>query len=475
MGAKVNQYINILKRQTPALFLVGCIAFQVFWHFKLMFLVQGNVALYGQLVSQGLRPYVDFYLHYPPGIPYLTAWLATLHSHQLFPYQVIWITTHALTTVIIFALARRIFSNKPAIAYIAVAFYTVWHIFWAKNIFWFHTPIPVFASLALLLLTIQSRGALFLAGILLAAATLFKQPAIFFFLTLLASLFTPPIRTFIKQQAAPFILGYVLPLAVVVGVYHQQGELAQFIHHVVVEGVSTTNTNTYGTITFLTTGPPKNLVQFALYLFLIPYLKEVWPKLYKKEGRLHRVLLAQVAGGTLFLFPHVWVQYAVMALPFLSLVAAYVLVVKRTFLLFSIVSLATLVPLLGSFGTYYQKERASDTSYKPVVEWIKSNTFASERIFVCCTEPEMYWYSQRIPASRYTEYNGPMLATIDLNREIIEDLEKHQPRIVVEFADNEWERFNIVYLPKVVDYIHEKYSLQLEILPKVYIFERKPD
>ncbi len=472
------------KQKIALLFLLGTISFQLLVHFNLLFLVQGNVALYGQLIHQGLRPYVDFYLHYPPAIPYLAAWIGRFSQDLVFPYHAMWVGTIILSTLLVYTTARTLFATKKAVAILATLIFTFWHIFWAKNIFWFHTPIPALALLSTYFVCHTSQPRTkhmiipvllwFLAGIALGIASLFKQPAIFYFLALLAILLVPKLtpRGCQLKHACWLSLGYVLPIALIFLLYAQRGELATFIQYVVTEGVATTNTNTYGTITFLTTGPPKNLVQFALYLMLIPYLKLVRPLLSSKEGFPHLLLLAGLAGGSLFLYPHVWVQYAQMALPFLALVTAYVLAQGKALKLFAGIFLITLIPLLTNLIPHVQKDRGSDVSYRPVVAWLQANTRGDERIFVCCTEPEIYWYSRRVPASRYTEYNGPMLATIDLNKEIIEDLEKHQPRIIVEFADNIWEKFNVVYVPHVLDYIHQQYTLKQEILPKVYIYER---
>src|SRR3989344_6188597 len=117
----------------------------------------------------------------------------------------------------------------------------------------------------------------------------------------------------------------------------------------------------------------------------------------------------------------------------------------------------TVLPMLSNFFPYFQTSDPRVRSLDPVVAWVKANTVEEEKIFICCTAPEIYIDSRRKSASRYSECNPPMLVSVPLEDRMIADLERTKPRIVVELSDSYWEQLNVIYMKKVLDYIHTKY------------------
>ncbi len=67
--------------------------------------------------------------------------------------------------------------------------------------------------------------------------------------------------------------------------------------------------------------------------------------------------------------------------------------------------------------------------YRPLVEFIKATTSSKDRIFVWGTDPAIYVFSKRLPASRYTvAYH---VHEKGAEKEVMGELEKNKPRLIV--------------------------------------------
>ncbi|MDP3724326.1 MAG: hypothetical protein Q8R11_01690 [bacterium] len=473
-----------MQRRIALIGLFFLLAFQTFWHFNLLFLVQGNIRLATRMVSEGERLYRDFYLHYPGLVSWVVSVVQRVFPNDLDAFRIVYLVSTLGTTVLLFWFCRWWFKSWGAAVFAATLF-SLWIFFWGKNMFWYHTPILLLSTTSFFLLAkifnspgpvTASPAFLFSSGFLLGIAFLCKQPAAFFVAAFGLVLLGRKIP-FSKKilDGIFFALGVSMPIIFFGLYYYMIGDFWAMWDDVVVQGFNTGRSQGFFEASWLDIPPPRILVQFILYYYLFKFFglrKNISPR----QKNIYWLVLAGGLAGTLFVYPRVWPQYTQFALPFLVIMAVWVM--KRswsakTAFTFAIVSFMTLAPMLSNFFPLFRQTDPRERTLRPVVAWIQTHTSPDEKIFVCCTAPEVYIDGRRKPASRYSEYNPPMLVSVPLEDRIIADLERTKPRIVVELSDSYWERLNVMYMKKVLDYIHAKYRLIEEVQTGQQIYERR--
>jgi hypothetical protein len=126
--------------------------------------------------------------------------------------------------------------------------------------------------------------------------------------------------------------------------------------------------------------------------------------------------------------------------------------------------------------------------------YLAQNTPRSERLFVWGFWPEIYWYAQRRPASRFTNCNfitGLYPGAITPGRErprpflarglrlLLQDLERTRPLYLLDTSSLTYGRYMFAYqefpfsrYPALAEYVEEHYQLQGE-LARMRLYRRR--
>ena len=495
---------------------------------------EGEYAYAGSLILHGLAPYQLCYTMKLPGTALSYALIEALFGRSPAAIHLGLLFANSAAIVLIYFLARRLFASPAAL--VASASFALLSI--EPSILGFAAHAAQFVALAalagiLLLLRAQESARLwpfFLSGLVLGVAFLMKQPGIFFILfAILWTLYSGwrrnlPLRPRILEPLV-LLLGSILPFAATCLILWRMGIFSRFWLWTFSYALQYGSETPFSIGLRLLWSSGSSVIGSAPLIWLLAAAGLV--ALYRDpQTRPHFPFLA-----SLLLFSFVAVcpglyfrgHYFVMMFPAISLLCAAAIKAGSNLLLefestraWSALPVAVfLFCLVISVGQQSNFLFTSDSpalfrslyagnpfaEALPISDYIKAHSSPQDRIAVIGSEPEIYFYSDRLSATGYI-YMYPLTEVqpfaSSMQRDMISEIKACHPRFVV-FVDSppswltrdksdrtifQWSgRYTSQYrLAGIVDILgdHTEYhwsdaaTYQPRSLFRVYLYDRGP-
>jgi general stress protein CsbA len=436
---------------------------------------EGEYAYAGQLILRGIAPYRFCYTMKLPGTAAAYALIEAIFGHSPTSIHLGLLFANSATTVLIFFLAKRLFGSLGGV--VSCAAYGLLSLEpavlgWAGHATHF-VVLPATAGILLLLKAdeLQKLPLFFSSGFLLGLAFLMKQPGIFFvFFGMFWVVYsarrrrqdwrrwTTQLAAFVFAATLPFLGTCLLVLAA--GVFpkfwfwtftyaREYGTLIsvpQGLNDLLSTGSVVTGAAPLIWL-FAATGlvviffDPKTRLHFVFIASLLAFsFAAVCPGLYFREH--YFVLLlpvvsllcggAVIAGSNLlaeFNFDQAWQNSPIVLFLFLFCFV-FSVIQQRAFFFFE-------SPLALCRKIYRPNPFAEAVE---MADFIKSHSSPADRIAVIGSEPEIYFYADRLSATGYI-YMYPLMEeqpfASTMQKEMISEIETAQPRFVV-FVDTKY-------------------------------------
>jgi len=447
---------------------------------------EGIYLTLGQAVRKGLVLYRDIHDNKPP-LLYLTAAIAGSFS----TYRVIHFLWSFATIFIFYKLSLIVFFKKMGAVIISTstfAILTSLHTFEgnianAENFMLFPIIGGFFIVFNLIGKDKTNKISLliwFLSGILFSFAFLFKVPALFDFLVLIALgiiLITKKNfkATFLNITSAS--LGFFLPILVTIIYFAQQNALGDYLKSALFQNLP--YLSSWTGVASTTGGLPTLIISRFLIVGIITLAIYV----FKDKISLTTKFIVLWFAFSLFAallsarpYPH----YLIQAIPALSLSFAFLFYKKdkKWLKIIPVIFLITgglvfwgfkfwyydNLPYFNNFYKYILGQKTKEDYFKyfgkhtedlyQTAEFIRNRTSKEEKFFIWGTQPSIYSLSKRLPTGKYTvSYH-----IIDFNgyEETILSLVKNPPRWIVVTGD---EKRSFKELETILDYDYTLYKI----------------
>jgi hypothetical protein len=427
---------------------------------------EGEFAYMGQLILQGIPPYLISYNMKLPGIYAAYAFIMFVFGQTVEGIHLGFLLINGATTILVFLLVKRLYESYTAIiASVSFAILSVSPSILGTSAHASHfVLLPALGGILLLLKAIDSNKLkhLFWSGILLGISFLMKQPGIFFvifgFLYLLFSLLRlqKAPSGLMMRQGSIFLLGAIIPFVLTCVILSRAGVLGKFW---------------FWTFSYASEYVSEVSFSWGLKIFfhaLLPVIGGfylLWgiaglgiiALLFEETARVHRTF---VWGFLVFSFlavcpgfyfrPH----YFVFLLPVLALLIGIAIGSLKRILLrsqpeFGFVSTILFLVVFsigiahnGAFFFGLTPVQACRTMYGlspfpesiEIAKYIKAHTKKGDKIAVLGSEPQIYFYSDRLSATGYI-YTYPLMEhqkyALRMQREMVREIERAHPNYLV--------------------------------------------
>jgi 4-amino-4-deoxy-L-arabinose transferase-like glycosyltransferase len=414
---------------------------------------EGEYAYAGQLLLQGIPPYREAFNMKFPGVYGAYAAIMALFGQTAAGIHLGFLIVNALTIVLVFLLARRLFRSGSAAA-ASAAIYGLLSL--TPGIFGTQahaTHFVVFPMVAACLLLLRGRPAeIFAAGVLFGVAILMKQHGVFF--AAFAATYLIWIR---RPKTVPLLVaGVALPLLAIGFALWRAGVWDQFVFW------TFTYARQYVSEMPLVIGFFSLLIALShiigrgvlLWLWPLAGLVVLWRQ--RREGKEPGFVLGLLVFSFLAVCPGLYFRehYFVLMLPAISLLAgAGFLWAQRRIGSRAAMTVFTLIALISiglrsNFFFMATPAEADRIMYgnNPfpeavrVADYVRQNTPDGERIAVFGSEPEIYFYARRHSVTGYIYTYGMMEDqpfAEKMQQDMIHDIETAHPRYIV-WANVPW-------------------------------------
>lgn len=431
---------------------------------------EGEYALMGQLILDGIPPYAEAANMKLPGIYYAYSAVLALFGQTATGVHAGLMVVSFLSTVFLYLIARKLLGHAGA-ALAGAAFIIMSADLSVLGLFAHATQFVVMFALAgtwLIMASSKSKHELtilFFAGLCLGLSVLMKQSGVFFALFGFCWVGTAEIRhrpvewRRLLLKAGCIGGGIVLPYAFVLVLMVGQGVFDRFWFWTI----------DYAAAYVSRIDPAKGLTLFqsaivpiirnnpALWSMALAGMIGMW---FTETGRrIAPFLLAFFVFSFLAVSPGLFFRehYFVQLLPALALLAgAGLLVVEQIAARYTnkapVVSLAVLIGIValslsatvatGRTLSALSPEQFSRSVYGPnpfpesvtIAEYLAANTRPGDRIAVMGSEPQIYFYAHRRPATEHIYMYGLMEKqpfALRMQEEMIAQIEKSSPQFIV--------------------------------------------
>lgn len=429
---------------------------------------EGEFAYVGQLILRGIVPFQMAYSMKLPGIYAVYALIMAIFGQTDTGIRIGLLLANLATTVLVFALARRLWN--PQVALIAAASYPALTlsravIGLAGHATQFQMPMVV-GGVILLLKALESdkRGFLFWSGLLMGLAFILKQHAILFVAFggcyLLWELIRARAlaRSAIVKRAAVYALGALIPFAAVCIMMLGAGVFDRFWFWTFTYAREYTTEMPVPSGIFLLKAMCAGIAGYiaalmalaAIGLLAVWYDSSLRARAAFITGFLAFAFLATAPG--LYFREH----YFVMMMPAMSLlIGLSVMWIGRLVSHLRFAPVLRFVPLVLFLAavaqvTIVSRElffestliRASRLMYGAspfpesvtVAEYIKEHTSPDDKIAVIGSEPQIYFYADRLSATGYLYTYGmaeKQPYALRMQQEMIDEIEAAKPKYIV--------------------------------------------
>ena len=434
---------------------------------------EGEYAYAGQLMLDGIAPYKLAYNMKFPGTYAAYAVIMLIFGQTISGVHLGFILVNLGSVLLVLLLGRQLFGWNAGLA--AGMSYAILSINPAMLGLSAHaTHFVILPALLGTLLLLRTEGApnkltIFVSGLLFGLAILMKQPGIFFAIFGGFYLIYREVKqkTRLARLTGDILLygsGVILPFAITCGLLRVVGTFDRFWFWTI------TYARDYGSVVPLSLG----VYLFAHnWLRVVDHLWLVWAiallgllgLIFNRHCRNELLFLASFGffsflalSAGLYFRPH----YFVLVLPFIALlvaaavalidtnhtqrrwrplVAAVTLVVALSIPLFTYGAIFFSLPAAAVCRRLYGANPFPEAL--KVAEFIKARGNTSDKIAILGSEPEIYFYAQRLSATGYIYMYAamePHPLALEMQREIIRDIEEHQPRyLIITGVDMSWQ------------------------------------
>ncbi len=449
---------------------------------------EGIYLTLGQAFRKGLVLYREIHDNKPPLI-YILGGIAG----NFFFYRLIFFLWSLATITLFYKLTKRIFTKKnhwqiilPNIFFAILISLPMFegNIANAENFMLF----PIIAGFFLVFnllgkakLNKISLSVWFLSGILFSSAFLFKVPALFDFLVLIALGIILISKKNFKATLASLLstaLGFLLPIMVTIIYFAWQNALGDYLKSALLQNLPYLSSWAGGTTS--SGGLPTLILSRLLILAAITLIIFVFRKKLSLASKFI-ILWFTFSLFAALLSSRPYPHYLIQALPASCLALAFLFFSKKEkwlkiipiiFIIIFIFVFKNLqfwyypnLPYLNNFYQYLvgQRTRADYLNYfgkhtedlYQTADFIRRHTNKKEKIFIWGTQPSLYSLSQRLPVGKYTvAYH---IVDFDGYQETILALAKNPPRWIIVTPD---EKRNFPQLEILINY---DYTLYREI------------
>jgi len=476
-------------------------------------------AIFARVWQHGGIPYADAVETKAMGIYYfyvLASWLSgSLPNINMTAVHLLSIVWTGLTAWVVGRIATRI-ANERAGLWAALLF-VLFSSFFIPKIIGASMDLTLLLPCALamdFLLHDRDDGTLwrsFLAGILVSAGIIIKYQAGIMLpvvLTYFWLLRFPPRKAF--THSFIFALGCIPLTALMFWQLYTLGALQDFIYW-----------SFGGSFRYLASGKGTISIWRKLLSHVLPFIVStflIWAlatKRFKEWWQLGRVrwqknpaesgvwlwfflsIIAVCAGGRFY------AHYFLLLMPQLSILAALRLVSwdetswnryrKWVFLAIAAPFLVTMTLRWYPRPFYAQLHEEYIDDYKPYGEMLKSRTQPNDRILVWGYSPAVYWFAERLPATRYLWSDVLVGRVVGIQRDLEEkidysqfihpemwkmffsDMDEHRPAYIIDMAPtgmHNYQHFPMQNYPDLMAYIFQNYVQEPDFMG-AKLFRRK--
>jgi Dolichyl-phosphate-mannose-protein mannosyltransferase len=437
---------------------------------------EGEYAYAGQLILRGFPPYLHAYNMKFPGVYAAYALVMSVFGETIAGIRIGLLIVNVITIVLVFLVAGRL--TEPLWALAAAASFALMSFGEPVLGSFAHAThfVMLFAvagSLTLLKGVDNERAMWFLAsGVLFGLAVLMKQHGVFFIV--FAAAYTSwheyrkrkgSLRVLLTKVTI-LMLGAAIPLVLTALLLWRAGVFGKFWFWTFKYAANYVSEMPLSTGARIFVDKVREIAggSIALWLLAGTGLIVVWTRTQSRESRPFLVglllasFLAMVPG--LYFRPH----YFVLILPAVALLISSALSWMSAFLSKKRMHAASVVLPVSLFviaigsAAYQQSfflfdvspEQASRVVYGasafpesvPVAEYIKSHSEPADQVAVLGSEPQIYFYSDRLSATGYIYMYGLMEShsyAEQMQQEMINEIEATRPKFVVQvFAPGSW-------------------------------------
>lgn len=402
------------------------------------------LATQAEVINEGGRLYEDVTDRKPPLVPYLyAATFSVVGSTALWSVRVLAMLAVAITGLLLALEARRRYGDRAG--WVAGLLFVLASVAFAPqdgqaaNFEVFMLP----AMTAAVLLGARRRpGA---SGVAVAVATLAKQTGA---ATLLPALYLAW-KASRRRGVSRALVGFAIPVAIV-ALLVGPGELLFWavMGNGSYFGIGSASAYVLGLFAVMTLGfVAANLP----IIWSVPWAwrdrKRTWTAAdTPSEGDTDLWLWLASAALSVAVGFRFFGHYYLQLLPPLALLSAGVLVRKAPVLLRGTLALSAAIAVVFSLVGFWVHPFANDPRYEDVSAYLDRHTSATDRIFVWGHMPEIYWASDRRPASRFlssgfligdwgsrpTGDTSTNVPTPGAFPQLMEDLRMKPPRVVLD-------------------------------------------
>lgn len=462
-----------LARYLPNILLIIALSIAAFTRVRLFDIPlerdEGEYAYIGQLMLEGIAPYIHAYTMKLPGVAAAYAFFMAMFGHSPFGIHLGLLFVNAACIYSVYLLSLRLFDRNTAL--IASSFYTLLSL--SQAVVGVHAHATHFVALFILAgsvllfsyMTNRNNGYIFCSGLCLGIAFIMKQHAMITILALAAYLAYQYYRSNLFSKNAVttgsilFGLGICLPYLLILAWMTGAGVFEEFwfwtVEYARIYASSYTLANAWPIFCKQTS------------LVIIPYLP-VWLFAVaggflickQRENASDRAFIGiLLLGSALAVLPGFVFRnhYFIMMLPIVSIMAGLAvtnltarITAPSTVNHLKEIVLFTLSLLLLCSGVIYERHYLFYDSPMAVIRstydlnpfpeavaiatYIKKNTTANDRVAILGSEPEILFYADRIAATGHIYMYGLMEEqpyAKQMQLQAIEQIQSARPKYVV--------------------------------------------
>lgn len=450
---------------------------------------EGEYAYTGQLILKGFPPYLHAYTMKLPGMAYLSALFMFFFGITVQGLHLGLLTVNLLSIALIFVVTRKLFGTSAGATAAAVfGLMTVSQQILGTFAHATHFIVLFVLAASLLIISgdnILSRPRLITAGLLLGIAFLIKQHAILF----LASSFilTLQNKQNIRQKLANgflLVTGFITPYLLTLLMLLQQGTFSSFWLWTV----------SYASAYATGLTPLHGWMNFKSQMGDI--LKTMWPYWGMATAGLLNLAIRRDSKGLLFSLPLLLASllaicpgfyfrphYFILMAPVVAILAGSLLannffpqIVRMSLFATLFISVTFQLRQEGWFLLFasspqeYLKKAYQTT--KPfaesviVADYVKKITKSDDRILVLGSEPQIYFYTDRLSATGHI-YMYPLMEeqpyALKMQEEMLKQINLNRPACIIVVDDlSSWlfiSSAGAVFRDKLADFIKVRYEL----------------
>ena len=426
---------------------------------------EGEYAYMGQLLLQGILPYIEAYNMKFPGIYFIYAIILAIFGEESSSIHFSLLLVNLGTSILIFLLGKRLLNRTvgmvASVSFLMVTLSPSIQGLWANS----EHFLVAFAIAGILLMFIAVEkdhlGILFLSGLLLGSAFLIKQPGVFFALfgiVYLSWMLKGKLPVSLKEfclRVGVFIFGILMPIASVMILYSITGNFGAFWFWTFEYAfqyaslISVSQGMTLLQMRLVEIGIPNFPIALGALLGLtaLMFNKDLKPKRVFLYGFFIASFLAICPG--FYFRPH----YFVLLVPAVCLLTGTGIhwlaqkitpSNKRWVALSCVVAVLVVYPLATQRKFIFQLSplEASRAVYGinpfpeavEIASYIEENTDEEDMIAVIGSEPQIYFYSKRRAATGFL-YTYALMEphdfALEMQRDMIHEIESNKPKYII--------------------------------------------